>query len=145
MDADLSFDEALNRVRSSVLEAYARQEAPFDFLATQLAEEHGLDAASFAEVVFVLQNAFRAPLNMPGLEVRPFPAVESQPGIPINSTSLTFTLAETQSGLSIGCRYKKRLFKGSAFSNWIASYKTILARVVANPEISLGRLADRAK
>ena len=34
IDADLSFQEALSRVRDSVLEAYARQELPFDVLAT---------------------------------------------------------------------------------------------------------------
>ena len=33
IDADLSFQEALGRVRDSVLEAYARQELPFDILA----------------------------------------------------------------------------------------------------------------
>ena len=31
MDSDLSFREALSRVRNSVLEAHARQELPFEF------------------------------------------------------------------------------------------------------------------
>ena len=39
MDLDLSFREALSRVRDSVLEAYARQELPFEILAARLAEE----------------------------------------------------------------------------------------------------------
>ena len=72
IDADLSFREALGRVRDSVLEAYARQELPFDILAARLAEEDGLDPASLMQVFFVLQNAFRRPLKLPDVAVRSF-------------------------------------------------------------------------
>ena len=72
IDADLSFQEALSRVRDSVLEAYARQELPFDILAARLAEEDGLDPASLIQVFFVLQNAFRRPIKLPDVAVRPF-------------------------------------------------------------------------
>ena len=60
IDADLSFQEALGRVRDSVLEAYARQELPFEILAARLAEEDGLDPVSLIQVSFILQNAVRA-------------------------------------------------------------------------------------
>ena len=36
IDADLTFQEALDRVRDAVLEAYARQELPFDIIAARL-------------------------------------------------------------------------------------------------------------
>src|SRR6202040_1443180 len=71
MAPDLSFQEALSRVRDAVLEAYARQELPFEILATRLAEEEGLDPASLIQVFFVLQNAFRRPLKLPDVAVRP--------------------------------------------------------------------------
>ncbi len=57
LGGDLSFQEALSRVRESVLEALARQELPFDILAARLAEKDGLDPASLIQVFFVLQNA----------------------------------------------------------------------------------------
>ena len=69
IDADLSFQEALNRVRDAVLEAHARQELPFDILAARLAEEAGHDPASLIQVVFVLQIAFRRPLKLPDVAV----------------------------------------------------------------------------
>ena len=59
IDADLSFEEAMHRVRHSVLEAYSRQELPYDVLVPRLADEDGLDPASLIQVFFVLQNAFR--------------------------------------------------------------------------------------
>ena len=91
IDADLSFQEALSRVRDSVLEAYARQELPFDILAARLAEEDGLDPASLIQVFFVLQNAFR-PLKLPDVTVRSFAYPDGQPVLPIDRTWLTVML-----------------------------------------------------
>jgi non-ribosomal peptide synthetase component F len=143
IDADLSFQEALNRVRGAVLEAYARQELPFDILAARLAQEEGLDPASLIQVFFVLQNAFRQPLQLPDLAVRPFGDREGQPVMPIDRTWLTVILKETSSGINGTYRYKVDFFEPSALQNWIVGYKTILADAVANPKKSLGRMADR--
>jgi hypothetical protein len=43
------------------------------------------------------------------------------------------------------CRYKKDLFEPNARQHWIADYKTIFAKAVANPETSLGRLTESLK
>jgi non-ribosomal peptide synthetase component F len=147
IDADLSFREALSRVRDSVLEAYSRQELPFDLLATRLAQEIGFDPASLIQVVFVLQNPFREPLNLFDVTVRSFGNVyrEGQPVLPIDRTWLTVMLKETQSGIIGSCSYKNDLFEGNTLQHWIADYRTILANAVANPETSLGRLADRSR
>ena len=143
IDADLSFQDALTRVRASVLEAYARQELPFDVLAARLAEEDGLDPASLIQVFFVLQNTLRRPLKLADVEVRSFGNVyrEGQPVLPINRTWLTVMLKETPSGITGSCSYKDDLFEPNALRHWISDYKTILAKAAANPETSLGGLA----
>ena len=143
IDADLSFQEALSRVRDAVLEAYARQELPFDILAARLADEEGLDPASLIQVFFVLQNAIRRPLKLPDVAVRPFAYREGQPVMPIDRTWLTVTLQETPSGVTGACSYKNDLFEPNTLQHWIADYNTILAKAAANPETPLGRLADR--
>jgi acyl-CoA synthetase (AMP-forming)/AMP-acid ligase II/aryl carrier-like protein len=140
--ADLSFQEALTRVRDSVLEALVNQELPFDIIAARLTEEEGLDPASLAQVFFVLQNAFRRPLKLPDVAVRPFARLEGRPVMPIDRTWLRVTLKETPSGITGTCSYKNDLFEPNALGHWIAHYKTILAKVASNPETSLGRLAD---
>jgi acyl carrier protein len=143
IDADLSFQEALNRVRSSVLEAYASQELPFDLLATQLAQDKNLDPASLIQFVFVLQNAFRRPsLKLPHVAIRPFGYWEGQPVMPIDCTWLTIILRETSSGINGTCRYKKNLLKPMTVQRWIADYKAMLAKVAENPKMSLRRLAN---
>ena len=144
IDADLPFQEALGRVRDSVLEAHARQELPFDNFAAQLAEEDGLDPSSLIQVFFVLQSTFRRLLELPDVAVRSFGNVyrEGQPVLPIDRTWLTVMLKETSSGITGSCRYKNDLFEPGTVRQWIADYKTILAKAAANPETSLGHLAD---
>jgi hypothetical protein len=145
IDADLSFQEALSRVRDSVLESYARQEFPFEILVTRLAEEEGLDPASIIQVFFVIQNAFGGPLKLPDVEVRSFGNVYrgGQPVLQIDRTWLTVMLKTTSSGIAGSFSCKNDLFEPNTLQHWIADYTTILAKAAANPETSLGRLADR--
>jgi acyl-CoA synthetase (AMP-forming)/AMP-acid ligase II/aryl carrier-like protein len=138
---DLSFQEALSRVRESVLEALVRQELPFDILAARLVEKDGLDPASLVQMFFVLQNAFRQPLKLPNVAARPFAHREGRPVMPIDRAGLRVTLKETPSGIRGTFSYKNDLFQANTVRHWIADYKAILAKAAANPETSLGRLA----
>jgi non-ribosomal peptide synthetase component F len=144
INADLPFQEALRRVRESVVEAYARQDLPFDILATRLWEEDHLDPASIIQVFFVIQNAFRRPLKLPDVAVRSFGNVyqEGQTVLPIDRTWLAVMLKETPSGITGSCSYKSDLLEPETLQKWIADYQAILAKAVVNPEMSLGRLAD---
>jgi amino acid adenylation domain-containing protein len=141
LDPDLSFREALARVRNLVLEAYARQDLPFEILASQLAEANGVDSASLTQVFFVLQNAARRPLQLRDLAVQPFGSVrDGQPVLPIDHTWLTLMLKEGPSGLAGSCIYKDELFRAETVRQWMADYQHVLARAAADPEMSLGRL-----
>jgi non-ribosomal peptide synthetase component F len=141
LDPDLSFKEALGRVRESVLGAYARQNLPFEILASRLAEGGDVDPASLTQVFFVLQNAVRRPLELRDLVVRPFGAArDGQPVLPIDHTWMTLMLKEGPSGLAGSCLYKDELFRAETVRQWMADYEDILARAVASPEISVGRL-----
>ncbi|MCP1968442.1 AMP-binding protein [Bradyrhizobium elkanii] len=142
LDADLTFGEALNRVRKAVLEAYARQELPFDIIASRLAEETGLCPASLVQVYFVLQVAFRRALRLPDLTVRPFGYQEERSAMPIDRAWLSMTLKDTPSGMTGICGRKEDLFEPNTVQNWIADYTAILANAAANPNAQLGRLID---
>jgi hypothetical protein len=143
IDPDLSFEEALGRVRDSVLEAYSRQELPYDILAARLAEEDGLNPASLIQVFFGLHNEFREPLKLPGVAIRPFAYPEGQRVLPIDRTWLTMMLKETPSGITGSCTYKHDVFELNTVRDWMADYKAILAGAAANSQASLGRLVDR--
>ena len=140
LDAGLSFQEALNRVRGAVLETYARQELPFDAIVSRLSEEGGLDPASLIQAYFVLQVAFRQPIKMAGLAFRPFGDREGQSLMPVDRTWLCMTLKETFSSMTGTCRYKENLFEPKIIRRWIADYRTILVNASASPSKSLGAL-----
>jgi acyl-CoA synthetase (AMP-forming)/AMP-acid ligase II/acyl carrier protein/NRPS condensation-like uncharacterized protein len=143
IDADLPFKEALNRVREVVLEAYAVQELPFDIVADRLAEEHGLDAASLAQFYFALQVAFRRPLKLPNVTVQSFVYHQARSAMPIERARLSIALKETQTGIVGACRYKSGLFDRDTVQGWIGDYTSILEKAAANPDMPLGRFADR--
>ena len=142
IDADLTFGEALNRVREAVWDAYARQELPFDTIAARLAEEAGLCPASLVQVYFVLQVAFRRPPKLPDVTVRPFGYQEGRTAMPIDRAWLSMALKESSSGITGICGYKSDLFEPNTAQDWIADYTAILAKAAANPDKELGRLAD---
>ena len=144
IDSELSFRQALSRVRDSVLETYARQELPFEILAARLTEED-VDPASLIQVFFVLQDAIRRPLQLPDVVVQSFGSAhrEGRPVLPVGRPWLTLMLEEKPSGIVGSCTYKIDLFEANTVQKWIAEYEAILAKAVANPERSLGLLTDR--
>jgi Condensation domain len=141
LDADLTFGEALHRVREAVLEAYARQELPFDTIVTRLAQETGLHPASLVQVYFALQAAFRRPLQLPGVTAGPFEYQEGRSAMPIDRAWLSITLKETPAGITGICGHKADLFEPNTIQHWVADYTAILARAAASPDMQLGRLA----
>jgi non-ribosomal peptide synthetase component F len=142
IDADLTFSEALNRVREAVLEAHARQELPFDIIAARLAEETGLCLASLIQAYFVLQVASRRPFKLSDVAVRPFSYQEGRTVMPIDRAWLSITLKEASSGITGVCGHKNDLFELNTVRDWIADYTAVLARAVENPDEQLGRLVD---
>jgi hypothetical protein len=143
LNLDLSFAEALDRVRHSVLEAHARQQLPYDILAARMAEEDGLELTSITQAFFILQNAFR-PLRLPNVAIRPFGDFfrQGQAVMPVDRTWLAVTLKETDEGIIGSCCYKTEMFEADALQRWIANFRAILAKGAENPEMSLGRLAE---
>jgi hypothetical protein len=103
IDADLTFGDALNRVREAVLAAHARQELPFDVIAARLAEETGLCPASLVRIYFVLQVAFRRSPKIPDLTVRPFGYQIGRTVMPIDRAWLSMALHEGSSGIAGIC------------------------------------------
>lgn len=141
---DLSFTQALGRVRQSVLDAHARQELPFNMLADHL-EQEGIDPAALLQVYFTLQNPLRQPLDLPDVAVRSIGNVarEGQPVLPVDQTWLSLMLKERPSGITGSCNYKGELLDGAMVGAWMEDLIALLAAAVAWPHTPLGRLLDR--
>ena len=141
LDPDLSFQEALSRVRAAVLGAYARQEFPFSVLSARLAEESDLDPTSLIHVSFVLENAFRRPPKLADVAVQPFAYPVGQPITVINPGWLAVTLKETPSGISGTWSCNSRWLKWKIEQPSFDNYQALLAKVAEQPKSSLGQLS----
>jgi len=139
-DADLSFQDALSCVRTSVLDAHARQELPFEVLATQLLDQGDENPEPLVQVYFDLQIS-RRPLTLGKVAVTSFGSVstEGQPRLPVDRTWLTVTLKEVSSGITGLWIYKKNLLKAETITRWISEYESILFKATANSELPLHR------
>jgi amino acid adenylation domain-containing protein len=141
---DLSFVQALVRVRQSVLDAHARQELPFNMLADQL-EQAGIDPATLLQVYFTLQNPLRQPLDLPDIAVQSIGNVarEGQPVLPIDQTWLSLMLKERPTGITGSCNYKGELLDGGMVGAWMEDLVALLGTAVTQPNTPIGRLLAR--
>ncbi|WP_183245931.1 non-ribosomal peptide synthetase [Bradyrhizobium sp. cir1] len=141
---DLSFAQALSRVRQSVLDAHARQELPFNLLADHL-EREGIDPAALLQVYFTLQNPLRQPLDLPEIAVQSIGNVarEGQPVLPIDQTWLSLMLKERPTGITGSCNYKHELLDGGTVDTWMTDLVALLEAAVAQPGTPLGQLLAR--
>lgn len=141
---DLSFAQALARVRQSVLDAHARQELPFNMLADRL-EQEGIDPAALLQVYFTLQNPLRQPLDLPDIAVQSIGNVarEGQPVLPIDQTWLSLMLKERPDRITGSCNYKRELLDGDTVAGWMEDLAALLGAAVAQPNTPLGQLLAR--
>ncbi|WP_454650566.1 amino acid adenylation domain-containing protein [Bradyrhizobium liaoningense] len=141
---ELSFAQALVRVRQSVLDAHGRQELPFSILADHL-EQEGIDPASLLQVYFTLQNPLRQPLDLPDLATASIGNIarEGQPVLPIDQTRLSLMLKERPTGITGSCNYKRELLAGRMVGEWMDDLVALLTAAVAQPNTPLGRLLAR--
>jgi len=141
---DLTFTQALARVRQSVLDAHARQELPFNILADHL-EQEGIDPASLLQVYFTLQNPLRQPLDLPEVTVQSIGNVarEGQPVLPIDQTWLSLMLKERPTGITGSCNFKRDLLDGGMVGAWMDDLVALLVVAVAQPDTPLERLLVR--
>jgi alpha-ketoglutarate-dependent taurine dioxygenase/acyl carrier protein len=135
LEGNPSFRELLARVREVVLAAYANQDLPFDKLVEELQPERVPERTPFFKVLFVLQNAPAAALELPHLALAQLDVAERTA-----KYELALILQPTERGLAAVWRYDASKFDGSAVRLMWQHYETLLRAVVAQPDARLNKL-----
>jgi amino acid adenylation domain-containing protein/non-ribosomal peptide synthase protein (TIGR01720 family) len=131
-----TFRELLNRVKRTTLEAYARQDVPFELLVDELAPVRDLNRTPLFQVKFVFQNYNENDLRLPGLNVRAF-------GIPSESSRFDLTLLmrkDSEGRLTGSLQYATELFEEETIRRLVGAWQTALTRGAAQPEIRVGEI-----
>ncbi len=127
-----SFRELLGRVREVTLGAYAHQDLPFEYLIENLHPERNLSYNPLFQVMFILQNASRSELKLPGLTLSPL-KVEKRTA----KFDLSLSIEDTESGLIGVFEYNTDLFDSATINRMVEHFCTLLSGIVAHPNSCL--------
>jgi amino acid adenylation domain-containing protein len=130
-----TFRELLGRVREATLGAYAHQDLPFEKLVEELQPERNMSYTPLFQVMFVLQNAPRPPLELPGLTLS-LREVESRAA----QFDLTLFVVDREQGLAGALEYNTDLFDQATMARLVGHFQTLLEGIVARPGRQISEL-----
>ncbi len=137
--ADLSgnppFEEMLEQVRETALEAYANQDFPFDKLVEIMGSNRDHSSAPLVQVLFNLANAPIGEINVHGLSWVPF-EVETR----ASQFDLSLTI-ETEIARKAYLTFNTDLFRRQTVERMLGQYKVLLHSALANPTARLSELS----
>ncbi|HSL85028.1 MAG TPA: amino acid adenylation domain-containing protein, partial [Thermoanaerobaculia bacterium] len=133
---DPAFGELVARTRETALEAWARQDLPFERLVAELAPERALGHSPLFQVLFALQNAELGTVALPGVEAEPLEVVTGTAKL-----DLGLALREAADGSLRGeLEYDRDLFDATTAARWARSFRCLLAAAGSAPERRLSEL-----
>ncbi|HEV2735650.1 MAG TPA: condensation domain-containing protein, partial [Longimicrobiaceae bacterium] len=135
LSGDPSFPELLGRVREATLDAYARQDVPFERLVEALQPERDLSRNPVFQVLFVLQNAPMRAEDAGGLRMEP----EEVEGTAAKF-DLTLALEERDGALAGVVEYAAELFDAGTVERLVEHFRVLLEAVAADPRRRLSAL-----
>ncbi|HZI05029.1 MAG TPA: amino acid adenylation domain-containing protein, partial [Archangium sp.] len=136
LSGDPTFRELLGRVRHTALEAYARQDVPFEELVRELNPERSLAHAPLFQVKLILQNAPESSLEMPGLTLSHVEGEDSA----TSKLDMTLSFTNTPRGLACSWEYSTDLYEADTISRMFEHLRVLLEAAASNPDQRLSSL-----
>ena len=142
LSEELTFREALQRVREVCLGAYAHQDLPFEKLVEELQPERDSSRNPLFQVIFQF-------FNLPGTYVRQEepeePTAEpSAVSLDVENTTAKFDLRldlwDTDEGIGGQVEYCRDLFEVATIERMVTHYHTLLESIVDNPDQLISEL-----
>jgi amino acid adenylation domain-containing protein len=141
-----AFRELLRRVRETTLEAYARQDIPFDRVVEALQPERDMSRNPLFQAMFSFHDAPLPDLKLPGLTISLLEGLNNGTAkfdlnvIAIPRSEQRVGGSPQEEGISFIWEYNTDLFNPDSIARMEAHYRTLLEGVVADPEQRLSDL-----
>jgi amino acid adenylation domain-containing protein/FkbM family methyltransferase len=132
LSGNLIFTEFLRRVREVCLGAQTNQDLPFERLVEELQPERDLSYSLLFQVVFAMNTAPTACLELPGLKLT---SLEMERGA--TTFDLILDVSETENGLRGLIEYSTELFGEARISRLAQHYQSLVEGIVTNPKMRL--------
>ena len=130
-----SFREALQRLRSVAMHAYAHQDVPFEKLVETLQPQRDLSRTPLFQVMFQLRNLPNTTMAIHGLRLEEY-EFDRQ----VAMFDLAVDIREQPSGLACVFEYNVDLFEAMTIRSMAEHFHTLLAGIVAHPQQRLAAL-----
>jgi amino acid adenylation domain-containing protein/non-ribosomal peptide synthase protein (TIGR01720 family) len=130
-----TFRELLRRVRRVALGAQDHQDLPFEMLVEELQPDRDMSHTPLFQVMFALQNAPAAALELRGLTMRP---VEVDSGTA--PYDLTLFMEEGEDGLRGALRYNTDLFDAATAKRMVGHLRALLEGIALAPDQPISEL-----
>lgn len=135
LSADPSFQELLQRVRETALNAYAHQDLPFEKLVEELQPDRNFSRTPFFQVLFTVRNVAGTTLSLPDLAIQ---GLDVEGGT--SKFDLLMLIDETEQGINFGIEYNTDLFDHSTITRMARHFENLLSGIVVGPERRLSQL-----
>ena len=135
LEREWSYEELLERVKQTTMEAYGHQDVPFEKLVEELAPQRDLGRTPLFQVMLVLQNAPVTELKLGSAEVE---MLQLDTGA--SKFEMTLLLEEAGQELRGILEYNSDLFEGSMIQRMMGHCRELLRGVLAEPGRGVGTL-----
>ncbi|MGD9488077.1 MAG: amino acid adenylation domain-containing protein [Calditrichaceae bacterium] len=138
MRGDLSenpaFTSFLERMKHTILNAYANQDLPFEMLVEAVNPNRALNHSPLFQVMFVYNNTPENAVTLPGLEVSLID-IESR----TSKFDIIMNLTETENILQGKLEYNTDIFNRDTMERFIEHFKVLIDGILINP---LSKISD---
>jgi non-ribosomal peptide synthetase component F len=140
LSGDPEFLELLSRVRTTTLNAYSRQDLPFDRLVDAMRLQRSAQMPPLFQVKLVLENTPPVALQLSGLKFVPleFATVSAK-------LDITLMLQEQPDNLTGWFEYNSDLFKAETIEGMAELFKALLQTVIDRPRLKLSKIVEEIK
>ena len=135
LSPDISFREALRRVRTATLGAYRHADISFSQVVAAVRPERSNAANPLFQVMCAFQNVPNALLEIESVEVR---QINSSSGT--SKFDLLFEFQERARHIAASLEYSTDLFDQETILRWIERLQTLTAAATQAPDVPIGRL-----
>ncbi|HET7463267.1 MAG TPA: amino acid adenylation domain-containing protein, partial [Longimicrobium sp.] len=148
LDGDPTVAALLARARAAALEAYARQELPFDQVVQALAPERSLSYNPLHQVAFSFDDARMPEVDVPGVRVTVREGLSNGSAkfdlnvivAPRGQASARFSDGWEAGGLTVLWEYDTDLFDAPTIDRMLAQYRRLLRAAAAAPHTPVSAL-----
>ena len=120
-----SFRGLVRRLRAVTLDAYSRQEVPFEQLVQELRPERDPSRTPLFQVMFNMQDFPRQDFALPGLRLTGVPLAEAPARF-----DLTLYAAEVEGSVRLELEHSADLFERATAARWLARLQMLLTAAV---------------